>query len=486
MPEPKSNWPLFEDITEPRMVCFGTGNGSGSKLFQSYLDNHPQIYMVPGYALLYLYPHWEQWKEELVDEWNWLAIIKEFCVRHASVIDTRQIPATDGMTTLGEKRDQYVKVDEVLFRNFLVHLLKNQPISCRTFLLAVHYSYSFAIGENLSQKKILIYHIHVHEYVPKYLEPDFPDMLTIAFVRDPRSNLKGRYESTVRLDAGKLNRTDATVYKRRTFYYHWIFYTESLECLRGLPSSLVKVVRHEDMHYCLEKLMRATAYFLCIDFHPCLLSSTFGGLLWWGDKVYDMKPLNKPNPRVISLAWKKTLPPLDWFVLEGLFYNYCNKYGYHLYRYKRDTLFNKLLLFFAMFLPSLYELKIFWDYIMPTKFLAFLRASHDEAKDRLMLKDYSFNAYYRHKWSNKGLNIHRPRLYIRFLNFTHDLVRKNTTVLTILLYEFARWNYVLSNIGRYMYCIFVFPLIVIKRGMVSFKAFLRLINHKEVLPERLP
>ena len=340
----KSNWPLFEDIREPRMVCFGTGNGSGSKLFQGYLDNHPQIFMIPAYPLMYLYPHWDQWKDELVDEWAWSTIIHEFCIRHGSVIDSRRIPATDGMSTLGEKGDQHVEVNEKIFKSFLIHILKNQPISCRTFLIAIHYAYSFAKGEDLSKKKILVYHIHVHEYVPRYLEPDFPGMLTIAFVRDPRSNLKGRYESTVRLDAGKLNATDATIYKRRTFYYHWIFYTESLECLKGLPLDKVKVVRHEDMHYCLEDLMKSTVDFLGIDFHPNLLSCTFGGFSWWGDKVYDMKPMNKPNPRVISLDWKKTIPKLDWFVLEGLFYNYCKKYDYSLDMYKKDTFIKRFVI----------------------------------------------------------------------------------------------------------------------------------------------
>ena len=35
--------PRFRDIAEPRMVCLYTGNGSGTKLFQGFLDDHPQL-----------------------------------------------------------------------------------------------------------------------------------------------------------------------------------------------------------------------------------------------------------------------------------------------------------------------------------------------------------------------------------------------------------------------------------------------------------
>jgi len=61
----KRNWPRFDDIREPRMIAFFAANGSGTKVCQGFLDGHPQIYMLPGYPLMYLYPHWCQWSKEL-------------------------------------------------------------------------------------------------------------------------------------------------------------------------------------------------------------------------------------------------------------------------------------------------------------------------------------------------------------------------------------------------------------------------------------
>ena len=481
-----ANWPAFDEILPPKMVCFGIGNGSGSKLFQSYLDGHPQIYMVPAYILMYLYPHWDQWKDEYRDNWNWDTIINAFCIKHASLLDTRQIPGHDGMTTLGSDKNQWLEIDEQIFREFLTHLLRDQPISCKTFLLAVHYAYAYARNENLSNKKVLVYHIHVHEYVTKYLAPDFPNMIALGFVRDPRSNIKGRYESVVYIDKHKLNATDATVYRRRTYYYHSVWFTESLEYLKGLDPDSVRVVRHEDMHHRLDNLMHATVNFLGIEFDNCLLHSTFGGLKWWGDKAYNMKPMNKPNPRVISLDWQKRLPLLDWFVLEGLFYNYCRKYDYPLYKYNKDNVFNRVIVFIAMLLPSHYEQRVFWNYIKFSNILSFYRDAWDEARDTTSLKDYGMNAYYRHKWSNTGLNLWKLRWYRRVLKYAHNLHHNQKNSNSSLMFLVAvQWCYVIVNIFRYLWSIVTYPVMVVKRSMLFVQAFIRMIVKYEHLPESL-
>ena len=67
------------------------GSGIGSKPLQSFLDSHMEIITIPGYPLVYFYPHWNHWKKTL-DEWSWDNIIQIFLERHASVIDSRLIP----------------------------------------------------------------------------------------------------------------------------------------------------------------------------------------------------------------------------------------------------------------------------------------------------------------------------------------------------------------------------------------------------------
>lgn len=466
-------WPRFSEIPEPKMVCLHNGNASCSKPFQSFLDAHPQIYMIPAYQLMYLYPHWRDWTEELKDNWNWHAIIDRFCVKHASVLDSRKIPGHDGLATLGETQDQWLEIDETLFRDFLFHLLEDQPVSSRTFLLAVHYAYTFSRGEDLSGKKVLLYHIHVSQFVMRYLAPDFPDMLVLGMVRDPRSNIIGRFRSSISgADKDKLNPTDGAIYRRRTFYNAFWALTEGIERTVSIGPERARVIRAEDLHYRQPELMRSVAAFLGIDDHPCLQDLTFGGKAWWGDKIYDMKPMNTFNPRIVSKDWQKKIGSLDWFVLEGLFFNYLNEYDYTPDKYKRDTLFNRITLFLVMLLPAKFEREIFIDYLRPSNIKAFLNACLREGSDALPLKDYTFNAYYRHRWTNEGLNLWKPRWYIRFLGATN-------------FKGVGRVIYVCANVARYVINIVTFPLIVMKRWRLSVSAFSRMVRKDNFLPRTL-
>ena len=59
--------------------------------------------------------------DEVDDVSNWAALIDVFCVKHASVIDTRRIPGHDGLAELGDKQNDFIAIDEPLFRSYLAH-----------------------------------------------------------------------------------------------------------------------------------------------------------------------------------------------------------------------------------------------------------------------------------------------------------------------------------------------------------------------------
>jgi hypothetical protein len=480
------NWPRFDEIPEPRMVALYTANGSGTKLYQGFLDGHPQIYMIPAYPLMYFYPHWYQWQEELRETWNWETLINVLCIKHASVLDTRRIPGHDGLATLGEAQSEYLSIDENLFRAFLAHLLEGQPIRSRTFLLAVHYAYAFCRGEDLSQKRALIYHIHVHEYLSKYLIHDFPNMLVLGTVRDPRSNFHGRYNhSEVGVDLVKMNRTDALVYRRRVYKFIMRYFYEGLDILNGFPLERARVIRHEDLYYKLNEVMRTTAQFIGIDYHPCMEQITFGGRIWWGDKIYDMEPMNEVNPRVVSMDWQKRLDPIDWFVFEGLFTRYMAKYGYDSFKY-HDSLVNRIMLFLTMLLPSQVEREVFLNYLRPSSLYDFLKACREEATGKVALKDYSFNAYYRHKWTQKDLCLYRPRWFVEFLKKAQRQVVTKPGSKALYSLKLAQCVYIAVNLCRYAWSILIYPVMIVKRWRVTGAAFRRMIANQNALPDTLP
>lgn len=473
-----AEWPQFHDIPEPRMVCLYSGNGSGSKVYQSLLDGHPEIFMVPAYPLMYLYPHWEQWQDELQDNWNWSAIINAFCTKHATIIDTRRIQSFDGMTKLGDNRDQYLSIDETLFRSFLCHLLDDQAICARTFLLAIHYAYAYCRNEDLTIKKIILYHIHVPWYVTQYLAPDFPDMMILGLVRDPRSNLPGRHTSNTSGDFARLNKTDAIIHQQQAYYFSLRYLLEGLEVLEGMTLDLVRMIRHEDLHYKLEDVMKASAQFLGISYRPCLCNLTFGGLKWWGDAVYNMSPMNIVNPRIVSSDWQKKISPLDWFVIDGLMFHYLHRYGYRPGKFIECTVSNLCILFVAMLLPTSTERREFGRFIGLSGIRTFCTAILDEVTGRVDLKDYSFNAFYRHKWTHKHLHLWRSHWYVRIL-----LYARHSNYAALLLA--AQTSYAMACTLRFVKTLISYPLIIIKRWALSLAAFKRLIKKGNVLPELL-
>jgi len=481
------NWPRFADINEPRMVALYTANGSGTKLYQGFLDGHPEVYMVPAYPLMYLYAHWEEWTAEMPAERTWADIIDVFCIKHASVIDTRRIPGFDGLAQLGDDRSEYIAIDEAIFRNYLAHLLADEDISGRTFLLAVHYAYAYCRNENLESKTALVYHIHVHEYLPQYLIPDFPDLLIIGTVRDPRSNFSGRYNSSeVAVDAQRYDATDAVIFKRRVYYFISKYLYESLEVLRGVSGDRIRVVRHEDLFYDAPGVLRETATFIGISEHPCLRQITFGGRLWWGDQIYDMAPMNAVNPRIVSETWKKKIGRRDWYVFEGLFRNYMLKYGYEPELYTIDSRIERARLYLTMLLPSTVEWGVFIDYLRPKSIAAFFRACRDEATGRVPLKDYSFNAFYRHKWTQKDLRIWRPRRYREFLKRALQTNAVQPGPGAFLALRVAQTVYVGTNFLRYGIAIMSCPVYLVRRWRVTSNAFRRAARGDEVLPDTLP
>ena len=58
-------------IENPQMIAISEGIGFVSKLFQSLLDSHPEVYMIPGYALMNFYPYWQKvLQHKKLNDWD--------------------------------------------------------------------------------------------------------------------------------------------------------------------------------------------------------------------------------------------------------------------------------------------------------------------------------------------------------------------------------------------------------------------------------
>ena len=248
---------------------------------------------------MYFYPNWKQWYNELADNLTWDNIIERFIHQHASVISTKRIPGFNGLNQLGPKKNESLSIDEKQFRNCLIHLLRGQDITSKVFLLAIHYAYTYCSGQSLKNKNILVYHIHIQEYLIDYLLIDFPNLQVIGMVRDPRSNLEKRYTGSYgNVDKGKLRKSDAELFRKRLIWYSYKHVYDGLSYLNKLLEYNIRVIRHEDLVIKRKEVMKEVARFLKITYSPALEKITFGGKMWWGDKIYNMEPMNVVNPSV--------------------------------------------------------------------------------------------------------------------------------------------------------------------------------------------
>jgi hypothetical protein len=477
----------FTDIPTPEIFALVVANGSGSKVFQSFLDSHEQIYMIPAYPLLYFYPHWKKWETDLKDTWHWEALIDIFCIKHASVLDSRNIPGFNGLMSVGKNKDEYLSINEKMFRSLLLGFLTDQPIHRRTFLLAIHYSFALCMDEDISKKKVLVFHVHGIDYLIDYLHKDFSDVKTFAMIRDPRSNFERRVLALTKIDSFKLNSTDAIIFRKRAVSNMIFLMEQHSHAFSVLDSDSVFCVKHEDLYLRLGDTMKAVAETMGIDFNPNLLEITFGGKMWWGDKnIYSMKLMNHVNPGVVSEDWKGQLNSIDWFVLEGLFYDFLVQYQYPLFKYMSDSIWNRILLILAVTIPTRIERQCFFSSLKPSKHREFIKACIDNSTGKTHLKDYSWNATYLYKWTYLDLKLWLRPWYVSLLFFGEKASKSGDWwPFGKLVYYLSRYLFIGANYGRFLWSIWTFPGVIVTRWSLSYVAIFRRFRKRNYHPKML-
>ena len=478
--EIRAQWPTFQSIPTPRMVGLFVGNGVGSKLLQAYLDGAPDLYMIPAYPLIYFYPHWRDWTAKYKKDWSWDRAIDLFCEKHASVIDSRRIPGFNGMRALGKEANEYVAVDETLFRGVLSHLLRGEPIRSVTFVRAVHYAFALCRGEEIENKRVMLYHVHAVDYLNEFLA-DFPDAQIVTMTRDPRSNIGRRITTCYNVDASKLNKSDTYLFRALPTYNVTRYILEDNQIIaRAVPPERLRCIRHEDFGIDLEGTLKTLCAWIGLRYNPQMLNVTLGGKEWWGDDVYNMGRTNKFNARVLSKDWQKEKGRIEWFVQEGLMVDFFAKYGYHADKYTADSIANRMLLGALSVWPTRLEWALVRFYLNPRNVLDFLRASIGEAKGRLPLKDYTWNGTYLYKWMYVELRLWETRPHVRFLLRARE--RGPQRPITQAL---ATTVYVGGQMLRYLYAFVRVPYWFARTRKAMFGRMKEMWTGTAKLPERL-
>ena len=324
-PEQKQNRVLPKKIFS--LLHFGR---SGTGFLHSLIDNHEEVSTTPS---VYFSEYFNSltWKKIAADGWDRMVdnfiqtypvlfdARSSYPIRGRSGFHTIELGIKEGMAGVGEKRDEFLFVDQELFRSELTNQLTNfDNIDAYTFFQLVHISYEKALG-NQKPKSMIFYHIHNPDVSTAF------NFLTLApknkwvmMVREPIQSCESWIREHVK-NGNYLTITSSIITMLHDIDNVIFQYQEGIG------------VRLEDLTLHPKRTIPALCKWMGISERDSLYESTAQGKKWWGDpsspdygkngqRVFDSKPIERKVGSILSKN--------DQFVLRTLFYPFSVKFGY--------------------------------------------------------------------------------------------------------------------------------------------------------------
>ncbi|MBL6931920.1 MAG: tetratricopeptide repeat protein [Rhodospirillales bacterium] len=304
---------------------------SGSGLMHSLIDSHPEISTLPG---VYLRGYFNSgvWHRLAADGWRGLP--ERFADLFAVLFDANSpnpVPSRlgeesaflgreEGMTTVGENRDEALSLDREAFCSNALQLIEGlDKVDPESFLMVVHQAFEKVLATK-TKKKTIFYHIHnPDDFAALNFQRYMPDARLLMMVREPIESC----ESWVRPffeknDYGKIiHRIISMLFGFDRVAFHG-------QEARG--------VRLEDLKTRPHATMATLCDWLGVAESPCLYEMTAQGKKWWGDpsspdyqkdeqmSAFGDTSHRSPRARVFSEK--------DRLILRTLFYPFNVRFKY--------------------------------------------------------------------------------------------------------------------------------------------------------------
>ena len=318
--------PLFRQTVA--LLHFGR---SGTGLMHSLIDNHPDVSTLPS---IYLGGYFNDGIWEELNQGGPDQLPERFADRFEVLFDATspnpvpgpqpeglsQIGVKEGMTTVGDNRNEVLVVDRDAFcaeaRRLIAGLGR---IDAGQFLHIVHGAYERALNTP-THKHSIFYHIHnPNTYAGFNFLRQIPDARLMMMVRDPVQSC----ESWLRSSGANDN------YTKHCLRIIGMLY--DIDRVRFRRQDSVGV-RLEDLKSRPEATMRALCKWIGIEESPTLYEMTAQGKKWWGDPTspdYDNKKQMSPfDDTCVKRTVGSVFGERDRLVLETLFYPFSVRFGY--------------------------------------------------------------------------------------------------------------------------------------------------------------
>ena len=291
-------------LSLPVVALLPTGR-TGSDYLQALLENHSEIITFNGHFLVYE-EFFDQSLTMTGDPLSPAHIADEFIGKMLHKLISKY-DVQEGKDMLGESGNQHFEIDTQLFREHFINLSNFLPMDSRGILLSIHGAYHLCLGRSIEEVKILLHHPHL-EYDARRFIKDFPQSRILYTVRDTRASLYSQIANFRR------------------------YYPDTNDCESHFVASLKMnltgpnllndldlnsfSVRLEDLPR--QETLRNLAQWLGIHYQDSLLTPTWAGLMWNGDRLSSRVPSNAWSATRTMNNWKSELSKRDQWMLRCL------------------------------------------------------------------------------------------------------------------------------------------------------------------------
>ena len=126
------------------------GLGAGSKYFHTLIDGHQDIYGIPGYVIMYFYPHARKILEKYKAKEE---VITKILEALPGLYDTRILPGSETLNKLGENQDRFKATNFHAFQSY-PECITNRELNTKEILIAIHKAHFEVFGENYKTKNM--------------------------------------------------------------------------------------------------------------------------------------------------------------------------------------------------------------------------------------------------------------------------------------------------------------------------------------------
>ena len=332
IPNPTFNRKSFQPapVLTRRTTALVNFGRSGTGLLHSLIDGHPEVSTLPSIYFSEYFDH-STWEKIISGGWNdmanhFMAIYDVlFDASSAVPIETKSkqllhnIGQKEGMTSVGNQRDEVLSVDKTLFQSELKRLMNcYDELDVFVFFRLVNAAYDKAIND-LNHKSLVFYHIHnPGTYAQLNFIRSDPNAKWVMMVREPIQSCESW---------------------SRSFFLdnNYIYVSENiLKMLFEIDNIIYRNqnsigIRLEDLKERPRQTIPALCKWMGIEATASLYEMTAQGKKWWGDPSSPdyakdgMDPFGKTAiNRKVGLIFSEN----DQFILRTLFYPFSVRFGY--------------------------------------------------------------------------------------------------------------------------------------------------------------